>query len=747
MNITPSYAINFPSLPILDVVRELTVGQRPSDTKEKLSSFLHTTIFRKLGPFSIEIYFRSSTQQAFTPSSGETDVANVPEIFEFSSSAVEALAKFGLPLQIPTDSNTEIFKATDNSSHLLIPIVDGDRLGGIIYLGSRENVPFSEEFTGSLQTMAAIIGSRLKSMETILKLKQSMNDLEYSERIRTALNEISEQANRSDNLNSLYSRLHQIVSRLIHAPNFFIALVDQRAEEKFITFPYYADDRDPEFQGLELKVEAKMVSFTGHLIKSRKPLLLTPENFDRVCEQNNIYCHGTLPHSWLGIPFYIDHTIAGAVAVQSYDRVVYTERDKELMTFVARHIGSSLTRKKRIDQLKAAKERAEKAEKNKSTFLANMSHEIRTPMNGIMGLTDLVLRSEISDQQRNYLEMVNSSADRLLKLINDILDFSKIDAGKLELNPTPFSLRNLLAEAMEILTVGAAQKNIDLKAICDETIPDCIIGDSDKLSQILINLVGNGIKFTDKGAVTLKVEETVAEPPRPGQISLHFQIQDTGIGIPRDKIKNVFEAFNQLGTTRNSNHRGTGLGLVIAAELVDMMGGTIDVHSRQGEGTMFYFTLNFPVSAQAIDIPNKDFVNRFAPADNNSKVLNILLVEDEYINRTLGVTVLEREGWNVTTAEDGLEAMVKYDEADFDMILMDIQMPELDGFETTKLIRKNEKITGVHTPIIAMTAYAVNGDKEKCLDVGMDGYVAKPIRPEILRNEIESVLRQQQNMN
>ena len=733
--------------PILDLVKELTIGQRSTDTAEQLYQFLHARIFPQLQSFSIEIYFTDNISHIFSPPVAVHRQQNVPLAIPEDHPVIKKLHDNGSPVQFrASHPHPEFLAVTGNKAHLILPINDRTSLYGLLYFGRHDEYSFSPDSIHALQTLAAVIGSRLKSMTTIQQQLKSMRALEYSERLRTALYEISEQAHSAEDISSLYEKIHQIVGRLIHAENFFIALVENRKDGRFIKFPYFADTKDPHFQGMEIRLDQKKHSITGYLLKTRQPLVLTPDNYEEICQQHDMQCLGTQPFSWLGAPFYLDN-LAGVVAVQSYSEIIYTEKDKELIAFVARHIGDALHRKRTVDELRKAKERAELAERNKSTFLANMSHEIRTPMNGIIGLTDLILKSDISGIPRTYMEMVYSSAERLLKLINDILDFSKIEAGKLDLAVTPFSLRNTLADALEILGISAAKKNVGLHVNCKDDIPEILIGDADKLHQILINLVGNGIKFTNLGTVTLTVKRIADEQNQPDQINLLFEVRDTGIGIPHDELDNVFKAFSQLGTTRDSNHRGTGLGLVIAAELVEMMGGKICVESEPGIGTTFYFSIRFPlggVDNDALQAVEKHPVS----LSNNSlrqQQLRILLVEDEYINRTLAVTVLEREHWQVAVAVNGIQALEMLDEQIFDLVLMDIQMPELNGYEATQAIRQNEKSTNRHIPIIAMTAYAVKGDREKCLAAGMDGYVSKPVRPDQLRAEIEAVLRHQPN--
>lgn len=753
MGISEKRQYSLPTQSILDLVKELTVGQRSANTLEELAIFLHSSIFPKLGPFSIEIYCPDQSIANYLPLKSDNDKIrherrNVPPRIPAHHQLIVDIRNSACPLALNNNSSPPDFlAATVNASHLIAPIRDGWDIFGLLYFGSVEHNTFSPLYLGAIETLAAIIGSRLKSMSTILQLKESMHALEYSERLRTALYEINEQAHHAKDINDLYANLHQIVGRLIHAKNFYIALVENRKDGQYITFPYFADSKAPQFQGMAVRISEENLPICGYLLKTGQPLLLTPENFQRICQEEHISHIGTRPHSWLGAPFYLDD-LAGAVAVQSYNQVVYTEKDKELMAYVARHLGDALKRKRAVDALEQAKNRAERAEKNKSAFLANMSHEIRTPMNGIIGLTELVLKSDIAGFQRVYLEMVHSSAERLLKLINDILDFSKIEAGKLELDISPFSLRCTIADALEILAISAAKKNIAMDVECDDSIPDQLLGDPGKLHQILINLVGNAIKFTHEGGVTLAVRHIATQPGTNAQIDLRFLVTDTGIGIPEGEVANVFKAFSQLGTTRDSNHPGTGLGLVIAAQLVEMMGGKISVKSSPGEGTTFYFTVRLPLAppdTKGATICGETPSSATNMAERARRSLQILLVEDEYINKTLAVTVLEREGWVVAVAENGIQALDRLKKQAFDLVIMDVQMPELNGYETTRAIRLQEQKTGCHMPIIAMTAYAVKGDREKCLAAGMDGYISKPIRRDLLRQEIETVLLRQEH--
>ena len=545
--------------------------------------------------------------------------------------------------------------------------------------------------------------------------------------LQEILYNISSAALKQMDIKEIYPTIVHELSKIWDTNNFFIALYDQTAET--LSLPFFADEKD-NFYAIPIRH-----TITGWVIKNNKSALLKEADLKMLEEAGEIDLVGTPCKVWMGVPLRVESNIIGVMCLQDYnDENKFSQEDLFVLDFIANQIAIAIQRRMMLDNLIAARQRAEEAAQSKQIFMSTMSHEIRTPLNEVIGITNLLLQGKPREDQMDFIKTLRFSGNHLLTLVNDVLDYNKMESGKITFEQVQFNLSDFLDEIMRSYSFRSKAKHLSFDIIKDEKLPIDVIGDQIRLNQILSNLLSNALKFTNHGGITVRVHEIV----RKNNLStLGFEVRDTGIGIPKDKHSDIFESFTQASTDTTRHYGGTGLGLAICKKLVELQGGNIVVESTPIQGSVFKFSLTFEIPEAGKPVYSKDDSESFTGLAGK----RILVAEDNKINFFVANKFLTGWGAVVTHAENGQLAIEKLKQETFDLVLMDLHMPVMDGIEATKIIRDSGDESIRTMPIVALTAAIMSENHDKIEQLSINDYVLKPFKPHDLFERILKHIR------
>ena len=535
---------------------------------------------------------------------------------------------------------------------------------------------------------------------------------------------VSTLAINQNELKNVYPLIVKELGKIWDTSNFFIALYNK--EEQKVSFPFFADEKD-RFEEVSIEKTA-----TGYVINKNQPILLRESDLKKLEESGELELIGAPCKVWMGAPLRVNDDIIGVICLQDYQSAdKFSMDDLNMLGFIADRIASIIHRKILI----AAQEKAEKDSDAKQLFMSTLSHEIRTPLNDILGVINLLMQSQLSEDQIDFIKTLKFSGNHLLKLVNDILDLNKIESKKIVFEHIAFDFTNTLDDIIRIYSLKANEKKLTLELIKDPKLPKEIIGDPIRFNQILSNMLSNAIKFTNEGGIKVKINVI---PKTDKQMNLEFTISDTGIGIPKEIHATIFDGYVQASSGTTRQFGGTGLGLAICKNLIVLQGGSLNFNSEPGRGTTFLFTIPFGITKK-LEEQQEDGTSKPPLPDLKDK--KILVAEDNKINFFVVNKFLTGWGVKVTHAENGQFALDKLKEEEFDLILMDLQMPVMDGIEASKIIRNSTDKNLSSIPIIALTAALISENQEKFADLFINDYILKPFKPQNLFDKIQEHIR------